>query len=151
MLDAYVFAIMNPQNGLELIVWPQRFRKSSVFICTRTRENSVLKKFHSGERFRKVPFSLIDFIGYLWTEAVSVKKKLRFRIRTDTCGQGLVSRIGLFMKMTRQIIYQTGLSQNTVIHHKITGWKLIADNDNCPCLKSVTQNHFNFHITDDRI
>ena len=85
MLDAYVFAIMNPQNGLELIV-----SKSSVFSCTRTRENSVLKKFHSGERFRKVPFSLMDFIGYVWTEAVSVKKKLRFRIRTDTCGQGLI-------------------------------------------------------------
>ena len=39
--------------------------------------------------FRKVPFSLIVFIGYVRTEAVSVKKKLRFHIKTDTCGQGL--------------------------------------------------------------
>ena len=61
-----------------------RFRLS-----TRTRENSVFKKFHYGERFRKVPFSLIVFIGCAWTEAVSVKKKLRFQIETDTCGQGL--------------------------------------------------------------
>ena len=37
----------------------------------------------------KVPFSLIVFIGYVWTEAVSVKKKLRFQMKTDTCGLGL--------------------------------------------------------------
>ena len=60
-----------------------RFRLS-----TRTRENSVFKKFHSEERLRKVPFPLIVFIGCVWKEAVSVKKKLRFQIKTDTCGQG---------------------------------------------------------------
>ena len=61
-----------------------RFRPS-----TRTPENSVFKKFHSGECFRKVPFSLILFMGCVWTETVSVKKKLHFQIKTDTCGQGL--------------------------------------------------------------
>ena len=30
------------------------------------------------QRFRKVPFSSIVFIRYVWTEAVSVKKKLAF-------------------------------------------------------------------------
>ena len=39
--------------------------------------------------WRPVPFSLIVFIGYVWTEAVSVKKKLRFQIKTDSRGQGL--------------------------------------------------------------
>ena len=56
---------------------------------TYTRENGVFLKLNSGERFQNVPFSLIVFIGYVWTEAVSVKKKLRFQIKTDKCGQGL--------------------------------------------------------------
>ena len=44
---------------------------------THTRENGVFLKFNSGERFQNVPFSLIVFIGYVWTEAISVKKKSR--------------------------------------------------------------------------
>ena len=32
---------------------------------------------------------MIVFIGYVWTEAVSVKKTLRFQMKTDTCGQDL--------------------------------------------------------------
>ena len=63
--------------------------KFRFLLSTRTRENSVLKKFHSVECFRKIPFSLIVFIRYVWTEAVSVKKKLRFQMKTDTCRQGL--------------------------------------------------------------
>ena len=51
---------------------------------TRTLENIVFKKFHSGERFRKVQFSAIVFIGCTWTEAVSEKKKVRFQVKTDT-------------------------------------------------------------------
>ena len=67
------------------------FSKSSVFVCphARTRENSVSKKFHSGAHIRKVPFALIVVIGYVWTEVVSVKTKLRFQMKTDACGQGL--------------------------------------------------------------
>ena len=61
------------------------FSKSSVRLSTRARENSVSKTFPSGKRFRKVPFSFID----LWTEALSVKRKLHFPMKTDTCGQGL--------------------------------------------------------------
>ena len=56
------------------------------------------QKVHSGERFRKVPFSLIVFIGYVWTETVSVKKKLRFQIKTDTCGQGLSEEVKFLIK-----------------------------------------------------
>ena len=43
-----------------------------------TRENSVFKKFHSGERFWKLPFSAVVFIGFV-----------RFQMKTDTCAQGL--------------------------------------------------------------
>ena len=28
-------------------------------------------------------------MGYVWTEVVSVKKKLRFQLETDTCGPGV--------------------------------------------------------------
>ena len=88
---------------------PQRFRKVPFCLSTRTRENSVFKKFHSRERFRKVPFSSVRtytrkqrfqqvplwrafskssvFFGYVWTEAVSVKKMLPVQMKTDTCGQ----------------------------------------------------------------
>ena len=68
---------------------PLMFRKVPFRLSTRTRENSFFKKFTSGERFRKVPLSLIVFIGYVWTEAVFVKKKLRFQMKTDTCVQDL--------------------------------------------------------------
>ena len=37
------------------------------------------QKFHSGERFQKVAFSVIVFIAYVWMIAESVAKKLRFR------------------------------------------------------------------------
>ena len=46
---------------------------SSVLTCTRK------------QRFREVPFSLIVFIGYVWREAVSVKKRSRFQMKRDTC------------------------------------------------------------------
>lgn len=65
------------------------FEKFRLRPSTRKRENSVFKKFHSVERFPKVPFSVIVFVGYVWTEAVSIKKKLRFQIKTDNCGRGL--------------------------------------------------------------
>ena len=67
---------------LESVLEKFRFHLSA-----RTRENSVFNKFHSGERFRKVPFSLIVFFGYVWTEAVSVTKMLPVQMKTDTCGQ----------------------------------------------------------------
>ena len=60
------------------------FEKFRFHLSARTRENSVFNKFHSRERLRKVPFSLIVFIGYVWTEAVSVKKMLRVQMKTDS-------------------------------------------------------------------
>ena len=65
------------------------FEKFRFRLSTRPRENSVFKKFYSGERFRKVPFSLIVFIRHVWTETLFVKKKLRFQMKTDTCVEGL--------------------------------------------------------------
>ena len=66
------------------------FSKSSVFVCKHIHAKTAFSKSSTLESvFRKVPFSLIVFIGYVRTEAVSVKKKLRFHIKTDTCEQGL--------------------------------------------------------------
>ena len=59
------------------------FLKSSVSVCP----HSVLKKFHSGERFGKVFVSV--FFGYVWTEVVSVMKKLLLQMKRDTYRQGL--------------------------------------------------------------
>ena len=45
--------------------------------------------FHSGERIHKVADSYAGFTRYVWTEAVSRKKKLRIKKYADTFGQGL--------------------------------------------------------------
>ena len=47
------------------------------------------KNFHSGERFQKFPDTAGKYAGYVWTQAVFVKKNLRFHKFPDTCGQGL--------------------------------------------------------------
>ena len=93
------------------------FSKSSVFVLsTHTRENSVFKKFHSGERFRKVSFSLIVFIGYVW----SVKKKLRFQMKTDSCGQGLSQQKNKFARTLRFFVrfFFLNFLTKTSEHHK---------------------------------
>ena len=56
------------------------FSKSSVF---------VYPHLHAKSTFSKSPFTLIVFIRYVWTEAASVKKNLRFQMKTDTCGRVL--------------------------------------------------------------
>ena len=70
---------------------PQRFRKVPFSAVQTYARKQRSQKFYSRERFEKVPFSLIVFIRYVWTEVVSVKKKLRFQLEADTCRQGLSS------------------------------------------------------------
>ena len=66
------------------------FTVSSVFDCPHVQVKTAFSgKFHSGERFRKAPFSLIVFVGYVWMEVVSIKKHSRFQMKKDTCGQDL--------------------------------------------------------------
>ena len=61
----------------------------SLFVCSHVHVKQRFQKVPLWERFRKVPSSLIVFIGYVWTEAVSVKKKFNFQMKMDTCGQWL--------------------------------------------------------------
>ena len=42
---------------------------------------TVFKSFHSGERFRNDPFSLIVFGVVVWTVAVSGTKQYRFGLK----------------------------------------------------------------------
>ena len=44
---------------------------------------------HSGERIQNVTDSHAGFTRYLWTEAVSGKKKLRIQKYSNTCGRDL--------------------------------------------------------------
>ena len=44
--------------------------------------STVSKSFHSGERFRNDPFSLIVFGVVVWAVVVSEAKQYRFRLKT---------------------------------------------------------------------
>ena len=58
------------------------FSKSSVFIPSHVEGFQKVPLWRAF--LKKVPFSVIVFVGYVWTEAVFVKKKLRFQMKTDT-------------------------------------------------------------------
>ena len=58
-------------------------------LSTRIRIRIGLKNFHSGERFQKFPDTAGKCAGYVWTQAVFIKKNLRFHKFPDTCGRGL--------------------------------------------------------------
>ena len=47
------------------------------------------KNFQCGERFQKFPDTAGKYAGYVWTQAVFVKKNLRFHKLPDTCGRCL--------------------------------------------------------------
>ena len=59
---------------------PQRFRKVPFSSVHRYTRKQRFQKFNSRERCRKVPFSLHKI-----RVDVSVKKKLRFQMKTNTC------------------------------------------------------------------
>ena len=53
----------------------------------RFRIHSVFKSFHFGEWIKKVADSYAVFTRFVWTEAVSGKKKLRIQKHPDSCGR----------------------------------------------------------------
>ena len=63
------------------------FSKTSVF--TRPHVNGVFENLHSGERFRKPPFSLTENAVYVWTQRQNGGKNLRFQKYPHTCERGL--------------------------------------------------------------
>ena len=76
-------SVLHPGGG---VVMTSSFSDSIVFaVHTRKRafsNSTVFKSFHSGERFRNDPFSVIVFSVVGWTVAVSGTKQYRFRFQT---------------------------------------------------------------------
>ena len=54
------------------------FKNFRIRPSTRIRIRIGYKNFHSGERFQKFPDTAGKYAGYVWTQAVFVKKKLAF-------------------------------------------------------------------------
>ena len=74
---------LHPGGG---VVVMSSFSDSIVF-AVHTRKtvfsnSTVFKLFHSGERFRIDPFSVIVFSVVVWTVAVSGTKQYHFRLKT---------------------------------------------------------------------
>ena len=70
---------------------------------TRKRENGVFGNLHSGERFRKPPFSLTENAVYVWTQRRNGGKNLRFQKYPHTCGRGLKTRIDDYSEYSRNL------------------------------------------------
>ena len=84
------YLVYSRLSGLQpggVVVVTSSFSDSIVFAVHTTRKtafsnSTVFKSFHSGERFRNDPFSLIVFSVVVWTVAVSGTKQYRFRLKT---------------------------------------------------------------------
>ena len=80
------------QPGVVVVV-TSSFSDSIVFAVhtrkTAFSNSTVFKSFHSGERFRNDPFSVIVFSVVMWTVAVSGTKQYRFRLKTVYYGPSL--------------------------------------------------------------
>ena len=70
--------------------------------------HSVFKNFHSGEQIKKVVDSYAGFFGYVCTEAVSGKKKLRIQKYPDTSERGLIF-IPIKLILTRKVLFLISL------------------------------------------
>ena len=77
-------------HGKELssILLRHRITKYPDLASTRFRIHGVLKNFLSGERIQNVADSYTGITGYVETEAVSGKKKLRIQEYPGRCGRG---------------------------------------------------------------
>ena len=122
-------AIFFRASGLDPIMIRRRFRKVPVFtVHTVKRKRRFQKIPFCRERFQKFAFSVTVFIGYVWTEDVSAKKKLRFQTKTDTCGRGL-RNIYIFthFKMTsersnRRAFFVTYFYLTMLLFHILSGF-----------------------------
>ena len=83
------YIVYSRLSGLQpggVVVVTSSFSDSIVFsvhtMKTAFSNSTVFKSFHSGERFRNDPFSLIVFSVVVWTVAVSGTKQYRFRLKT---------------------------------------------------------------------
>ena len=77
-------ATLQQENGVfECIHSGERFRKAPFSPSTQQQENGVFESIHSGECFRKAPFSVTEDAGLVWTKGLTVSKSIRFQAKTD--------------------------------------------------------------------
>ena len=88
------------------------FENFRIQASTRIRIRIRSKNFHSGDRFQKFPDTAVKYVGYVWTQAVFVKKILLFHKFPDTCGQGLRKKILLAKKALKQKNLPCSLREN---------------------------------------
>ena len=83
LLNSHGLSGLQPGGG---VVVTSSFSDSIVFTIhtrkTAFSNSTVFKSFHSGERFRNDPFSVIVFSVVVWMVAVSRTKQYRFRLKT---------------------------------------------------------------------
>ena len=87
-LKQYEYNIYGKELGSIFVRY--RVKKNLDLAYTRFRIHSVLNNVYCfGERIQEVADSNAGYTGYVWTEAVSGKKKLRIQKYRGTCGWGL--------------------------------------------------------------
>ena len=87
---------------------------------TRGHENGVFKKFHPGERFQKVTFSVTESSGYVWTVEENGWKSLRFRKNPSPCGRGLT----IVPHWRWHLLYSPWTLGSNEVHLKWEMWSL---------------------------
>ena len=92
-LKQYEYNIYGKELGSIFLRY--RVKNNLDLAYTRFRIHSVLNNVYCfGERIQEVADSNAGYTGYVWTEAVSGKKKLRFQKYLGTCGWGLKLWLG---------------------------------------------------------
>ena len=124
--------------------WTQHFargarpgeKKSFIFLMPSSYASRKIPR--SPRLAHKAPF--IQATGYVWTEAVSGKKKLRIQKYPDTCGRGLrhscdISRLSLIMGIWRHYYFKTLYLKPEGISTTICFWLFFK-------LKTLKQKYF---------
>lgn len=84
----YAMLIYVTRKRLDPIYYVSVFENLRIRPPTRMPIRSSLKNFHSGDRTRKIPDTVTEFAGYVWTQA-TFGKKIRIQKFSGMCGRGL--------------------------------------------------------------
>ena len=76
----YAMLIYVTRKRLDPIYYVSVFENLRIRPPTRMPIRSSLKNFHSGDRTRKIPDTVTEFAGYVWTQATFGKKNTDTKI-----------------------------------------------------------------------
>ena len=96
--------LFNARDTLLTVAWFRGFTSSflylrSTVVHTKTIFTRVNIFTHSSRRFQIYPVCVGVLLGYVWTEAVTVKIFTRFQSYTGTCGRSLTHITTLSTKL----------------------------------------------------